>query len=490
MKKKIAAFLKNPIVAIGISAVVLVSAGVYAYAHLKSPSVQSDILVRRGDIVESTALSGTVVSKSHSDLSFATSGRIAAVYHAAGEYVSQGALIASLDLSDLEASRLQAVAALSIEEAKLADMHSGSDTGFDRSQSALLNAAQNAYSTADEAVRNYADAFYTNPESSPKFGVTIQNNGTTLVFDAKSYDEKIKLNTERSAIGATLSSWQAALATASTDPIAFAALSKANLDQVRQFLNEIALVTDSFSVTDLSYQPSVDALKGKISTARGSVNGALSALIAAQAMIPNEGSKAIEAAAVARAQAAIDGIDAQMAKAEIRAPFSGTIALQDAHVGEIAIPNVPVSTIVSNGYSIDAYASEADIAKIKPASAASITLDAYGTNTAFSGTVATIDAALSQGAGGGYKVTIALAATDKAIADGMHANISIATATTHDALLVPTSAIVRRGDATVVLVANDGTSAERTVTTGISDGTSTEILSGLSEGDHIISFGR
>ena len=69
----------------------------------------------------------------------------------------------------------------------------------------------------------------------------------------------------------------------------------------------------------------------------------------------------------------------------------------------------------------------------------------------------------------------------------MTANLEIVTATREGALLVPNTALQPKGAGRVVLVPNaDGTAREVEVTTGLSDGVNTEILSGLSEGDTVV----
>ena len=61
----------------------------------------------------------------------------------------------------------------------------------------------------------------------------------------------------------------------------------------------------------------------------------------------------------------------------------------------------------------------------------------------------------------------------------------------HDeAVLVPDSAIVREGDDTAVFVVNDGKAARHEVRIGLSDGTKTEVLSGVAAGDQVIVEGQ
>ena len=60
----------------------------------------------------------------------------------------------------------------------------------------------------------------------------------------------------------------------------------------------------------------------------------------------------------------------------------------------------------------------------------------------------------------------------------------------NEAVVVPDSAIVREGDETAVFVVNDGKAARREIRIGLSDGTKTEVLSGVLAGDRVIVEGQ
>ena len=69
----------------------------------------------------------------------------------------------------------------------------------------------------------------------------------------------------------------------------------------------------------------------------------------------------------------------------------------------------------------------------------------------------------------------------------MTANVAVVTVDKTDSLLLPVSAVQRRGPRSAVLVANtSGESETRPVTVGESDGERIEILEGVQEGDRIV----
>jgi multidrug efflux pump subunit AcrA (membrane-fusion protein) len=70
---------------------------------------------------------------------------------------------------------------------------------------------------------------------------------------------------------------------------------------------------------------------------------------------------------------------------------------------------------------------------------------------------------------------------------GMNATVTIIIDQRQDVLMVPSTAIQREGRDSVVEIQNeDGSTERQVVETGLSDGTNTEITSGLEEGQTVI----
>ncbi|KRA22257.1 hypothetical protein ASD65_17315 [Microbacterium sp. Root61] len=77
---------------------------------------------------------------------------------------------------------------------------------------------------------------------------------------------------------------------------------------------------------------------------------------------------------------------------------------------------------------------------------------------------------------------------DQTVFAGLPATIGITVGTVEDALVVPTTAVRGGAGSGIVWVDADGTAEERTVTLGISDGVTIEVLEGLEEGEQIRQF--
>ena len=183
----------------------------------------------------------------------------------------------------------------------------------------------------------------------------------------------------------------------------------------------------------------------------------------------------------------------------IVAPFDGTVSAVDLKVGDQA-GSAAAATVLADQNIAELSLNEVDAAKVQVGQKATLTFDAI-TDLTLTGTVAEVDTAgtVSQGVVS-YGVKISLDSQDSRIKSGMTVNADIQTAVHQDVLSVPSSAIKTIGGASFVqafippLTNTDGTQGVTStilpqnipVTTGISDDTNVEILSGLTAGEQIV----
>jgi RND family efflux transporter MFP subunit len=252
------------------------------------------------------------------------------------------------------------------------------------------------------------------------------------------------------------------------------------------------------------------AYKTNISTARTNVAAALSAVGAQEQVVSSQklavarandelaltlaGSTpeqiAAQEAQAKQAQASVQIIQAQLAKSVIRSPIAGLVTKLDAEPGEIAVPNTPLVTVISEGnLEIEANVPEADVAKIAIGDPVRITLDAYGGDVRFTGHIVFIDPAETVIEGvPTYTTTFEFDQEDPTIKPGLTANLDIVADRRENVLLVPQRSIIYRGGKKIVFVVTSGADTEeREVTTGLRgiDG-NIEIASGLAEGERIL----
>lgn len=131
---------------------------------------------------------------------------------------------------------------------------------------------------------------------------------------------------------------------------------------------------------------------------------------------------------------------------------------------------------------------ELDILSIKKEQEATVTIDAIEDET-FTGTVTGINTSGSSSGGvTKYTVQISIDKTEEMLTN-MNASIEIAIDQVDDCVIIPEAALNQSGNRTFVYTVydeSDGTlSGETEVTTGVSDGTNVQIVSGISEGDTV-----
>lgn len=494
--------LSKPLVAIG--GALVIGAGILLYVWYGSAVVPQGVVVSvtEGPITQEVDVSGVVQAAHSTDLAFQTSGRIAQVSAAVGDHVYAGEVLSALDTSAQSAALALAKANVEAAQARLAALRAGTrpeqlainQTAVTQAQSALSNAAQSAYTSADDAIHAKVDQIFTNPRNATA-QVAFPVADATLVNTVQS---------ERVALEGVLSSWRAALSASSTTAEAQATLSAANVSTVLSFLDDVTkLLTEAqpggtlTSAALVGYQTSINTGRLNVSGARTGLiaadtayKSAVGALTLAQSGATQNDIDA-QVAAVDAAQAALASAQAGAAQAVIVAPVAGVITAQNANLGATAVPGVPLISMIADGkYQVVASVAETDITKIHLHDPVQVTFDAFP-GAVFDAVVTTVSpAALVTGGVSSYSVTATFEQNDARLVAGLSANMRIITAAKQDVLSVPTSAIIRAGDAQFVYVKAPDAPRRVPVTTGIvsADGR-TEILTGLSAGDQVLSYG-
>ena len=185
----------------------------------------------------------------------------------------------------------------------------------------------------------------------------------------------------------------------------------------------------------------------------------------------------------------------------VRAPFSGTLSSVDVKVGDPADSGTAVATLIADDEVGDITINEVDAAKIKIGDKATITFDAIDGLT-LTGKVASIDPLGTVSSGvENYSATNSFDSSDARVNPGMSLSASIITATALDVLTVPTSAVKTSANGSYVLVFDTPPTetalsngavpslippTEVPVETGLSDNTNTQITSGLTAGQQIV----
>ncbi|MDB4984461.1 MAG: family efflux transporter subunit, HlyD family secretion protein [Patescibacteria group bacterium] len=184
----------------------------------------------------------------------------------------------------------------------------------------------------------------------------------------------------------------------------------------------------------------------------------------------------------------------------VTAPVAGIIGTVSVVKGQNVSSGTAIVTLVGNQQYADIPFNEVDVAKIKVGDTANATFDAVDDLT-ITGKVISIDQIGTVTSGVvNYTVKIGFDVQDARVKSGMSTTIVVATNVAQNATVVPASAVKTSGNGSYVLTVSNDTAVssgntgiefatpptQTPVTVGISDDTNTQILSGLSVGDKIV----
>ena len=168
-------------------------------------------------------------------------------------------------------------------------------------------------------------------------------------------------------------------------------------------------------------------------------------------------------------------------RTDVRAPVAGLVSRRSARLGALAVGSGdPLFRIITDGaIELEADVPEDSLAQLAVGMAADVELP--GPNNLVSGTVRLVSSEVDRTTRLG-KVRIALAARAHI---GSFASASIVLAR-RTSVAVPAAAIVQTGGGDRVLLVHGGHIEQRTVTTGLTNGTETEITGGVAVGEAVV----
>ena len=188
----------------------------------------------------------------------------------------------------------------------------------------------------------------------------------------------------------------------------------------------------------------------------------------------------------AAARADIDVVQANIAKTEIRAPFSGKTGLRTVSVGAVVSPTQVITTIQqTSSLKMDFSLPEKYSSDILLGSAVKFTIE--GVSETLTAKVYAIDSKIDPST----RTLRIRAKFDNAggkIVPGAFARV-VVPLQSKTGIMIPTQAIVPQARGKSVIVAENGKAVTRFVETGVRTADQVEIVSGVAEGDTIVTKG-
>lgn len=499
----------NPWVIVGAVVIGLVIAGVVLVTNMSTAAARTaaarvtTIAVTRGTIVGSVSGSGAVTADQSLDLAFQTNGQVAQVLVKEGDVVKQGEPLATLDARNIESQLANAQAQLASAQARLKQAQQGNATPeqLTAAEAAVASAQANydkvaagptaAQLTAAQADVNSAQAAYAaalkSSEASPSNLAAalaqVQKAENAVKQAQAAYDraggasnpnigmmpQSKDLNNATIDYQKALGDYNALLATAGPDTKSKIASALSNVQAAKKRLADLQVTPD------------------QIASAKSNLEQAKSNLAKLNAPA-SETDIAIQQAAVQQAEQSVKQAQLNLENATLKAPFGGIVTNIKIVPGSTS-NGVAMTLVDRDPLHVELRLSENDVVQAARDQKVKLSIDSIGGWSA-QGRVTYISPVSSVSNGVvTYQVRVDFADTDPRVKVGMTSNVDILTAQKDNVLLLPNSALLPQGSGRVVQIRGaDGKVEDVPVQVGISDGTQTEIVSGVTEGQEVIAL--
>ena len=193
-------------------------------------------------------------------------------------------------------------------------------------------------------------------------------------------------------------------------------------------------------------------------------------------------------AQLTQSQARLDELRITLANTIISSPVNGFVARRNADVGAYVSQNAPVVDVVDiSTVRLIANIVEKDLRRIEVGEPARVEVDAFPGET-FNGRVARVAPVLDP-ATRTAQIEVEIPNPGNRLKPGMYARVNLTIEQRANALTVPSNAIVNVEGRRGVFVAQNNTAAFRAVDIGIEDTARVEVLSGVTDGDRVVTTG-
>jgi len=492
--------------------------------------------VLRGDVIQEVSANGTVKSTNEIDLRFKSSGTVDKILAKVGDSVKKGAYLVSLDSGTVYSQYLQAQASYNQAKAKLDQLIAGvsseeikvTEQVLENARVSLNNAQIKAendlsqdYSTAlvylvsasnkcNKAITDLKDIektyFYDSSTITKTFkekkglaeelflGVSTLNikgaqELTEIAIDDPTHENiDLALSKMWSALQKT-SNVLEYTKTAMSEPSFRSSVSATDKTTINTDAADIDSIFSSINSAQLNISDQKVANQINIDSAENTYNKArvdLEKLIAP----PRGVDIAVYQADVDRYKANLTEYTDKLRDASIVAPFDGVVAKIDTKIGETVSTEKVIITLISpKGFQLETDIPETDISKIGINDPVSIAISAIP-EISYSGQILEMDSGKTIIDGVVYyKIKILFEGDNQKIKSGMSGDATIQTEKKENVLNVPQRAIVSKSGRKFVRALSNNQIIEKEVVTGLRGNKGEiEILSGLIEGEKIITF--
>jgi HlyD family secretion protein len=189
------------------------------------------------------------------------------------------------------------------------------------------------------------------------------------------------------------------------------------------------------------------------------------------------------------AEARMRGAEALLSYSRITSPIDGVVTDRPLYEGDPATANQPILTVMNTSRLIaKAHIPQSEAATLKVGNPAELKIP--GLDDPIKGRVSLVSPALDPGSTT-IEVWVEASKPDPALKPGMTVELSMTAKMVKDALVVPTPVIYKNSEGAdyVLLAGSDGHAHLKTVQLGVRNSEFSQIISGITAGDPVISSG-
>jgi HlyD family secretion protein len=229
-------------------------------------------------------------------------------------------------------------------------------------------------------------------------------------------------------------------------------------------------------------QANQDSLQARVRSSRATVK-VREARLKTLKETPHAEDVLVAKAQLAEAEQAFRVAEQQAKEAVVTAPFAGVITAVNAEQGQ-AVGTRGVVDLVSDSLEIRVDLDESNLADLELGQRAVLSSSALGVQP-FEGRLTDIGAAVDQ-ARGIVTVTITPDTPPEWLRPGQTVNVNLITNEKTERLIVPSTAVRRQGNRSIVLIVDDGRAVERTVSTRPAVDQGIPVASGVIKSDEVV----
>ncbi|MBI4787360.1 MAG: efflux RND transporter periplasmic adaptor subunit [Chloroflexi bacterium] len=410
------------------------------------------VAVTRGDVRQALTVPGDVIAARQQQMGFTAGGRIVEITVRTGDTTTQGQTLARLDTAPLQLAVAQAQVEFDIKQAALDKLRAGPSATDLAAANAAIRDAQTALQNA-------------------QFNLTVVQNSDTVAKNPR--ERGYEAAWYETNYGEMLNKFNGG-----------------KIDKTRLDLeyNNLLTAKERYATAQTQAAIAMNQANQQISNAQETLRKAQESLATLKAGASATDIKQAETSALA-AELALKKAQNDLAGATLVAPFNGRVLNATALVGDNVSANAAVITLADlTRLEVQTTVGQEDIAQVQPGQSATVTFDARAGET-FAGKVSRMTPTKAGTSGAvTYQVFVALDKAPVGLLPGMTADADIIVAERKGVLTLPRRSIRARANATISLQVVQGEqTVTRNVRIGLVGDLNVEILSGLQEGDQVVS---